>query len=127
MCHIGYILGCKTGQPVSSRKLADCPHTGWVFYSPRADRRSNPKFDGTYTVQGFWDMLRRAEDRADVTHVEGGAAHRMRRMAAGNALEVTGNVADAMWWIGDTDLRQAQKYLKKRDHRMRDIAAVCPP
>lgn len=72
-------------------------------------------------------MLRRAEDRADVTHVEGGAAHRMRRMAAGNALEVTGNVADAMWWIGDTDLRQAQKYLKKRDHRMRDIAAVCPP
>jgi hypothetical protein len=38
------------------------------------------------------------------------------------APEVTCNVADAMWWIGDTDLRQAQKYLKKRDHQMRDIA-----
>jgi integrase len=61
----------------------DTTKTGWVFYSPRTDRRVHAKSDGTYTVQGFWDMLRRAEDRAGVTHVVGGAAHRMRRMAAG--------------------------------------------
>jgi integrase len=96
--------------------------TGWVFYSPLTNAARLQKKDGAYSVQSFWWMLRKAEDRAGVTHAEGGAAHRMRRMAAGNALDVTGNVADAMWWIGDTDLRQARKYLKKRDHRQRDVA-----
>lgn len=33
-----------------------------------------------------------------------------------------GNIADAMWWIGDTDLRYANKYLRPRDTRMSLIA-----
>lgn len=84
--------------------------TSWVFYLVRACSES------PYTVQGFWWMLRRAEDRAHIPHAPRGAAHRLRRMSAGNVLEITGNVADAMWWIGDTDLRQARKYLAPREH-----------
>ncbi len=60
----------------------DLHDTGWVFFSPTAMRHQNPKSDGTYTVRGFSDMLRKAEIRASVTHAYGGGAHRMRRMAA---------------------------------------------
>jgi len=95
----------------------------WVF---PASRRTNaaPDYEcRPYTIQGFWWRLRQAEERAHVTHIAYGAAHRLRRMAAGNALEITGNVADAMWWIGDTDLRYASKYLRPRESRMFHLAA----
>lgn len=98
------------------------PVSPWVF--PARPARTEKGSKGRpYTIQGFWWMLRKAEDRAHVVHVAYGAAHRLRRMAAGNALEITGNVADAMWWIGDTDLRHAHKYLRPRDSHMHAIAA----
>lgn len=94
--------------------------SGWVFYSRLAGPRAGAPMD----LQGVWVGLRAAEEAAKVPHVPRRAFHSLRRMAATNALAVTGgNIADAMWWIGDTDLRQAKKYLRRRDGRLEAIAA----
>jgi len=99
----------------------DPAHSGWVFYTPTASKLA--KGDPTYGIQAYWRMLKLAERAAGITPQPRRAAHGLRRMAAGNALEASGNVADAMFWIGDTDLRQAKKYVKERDARMQTIAA----
>lgn len=67
--------------------------------------------------------LRVAEEAAGVPHVHGRGAHGWRRMAAGNAHEMTGSIKDALDWIGDTDLRMGQKYLLGRNDRMMALAA----
>jgi len=89
----------------------------WIFYTPRE------REDGTYDVSAYWRMLRKAEDAAGVVHVARRAAHGLRRMAAGNALELTQNPIEAMQWIGDRDLTQAKSYLKERTERMQAIAS----
>jgi len=94
--------------------------SGWVFYSPT--KRKRAEGGAPVSAQGYWQQLRDAEDASGVGHIERRSAHGLRRMAAGNALEVTGNIAEAMWWIGDTDLRQGKKYLKTRDERMEFVA-----
>lgn len=91
----------------------------WIFFTPAT---KDGKGDGTYTVQAAWRALREAEIRAHVTHQPRRAFHGGRRMASGNALEATNNPVTAMQWIGDTDLKQAKKYLKERDTKMRDVA-----
>ncbi len=99
--------------------------SGWVFYAARGDRaarKGGGEHGAPYSVQSFIWMLREAEKRAKVSHIKYRGAHGFRRMVMGNALEVTGNVVDAMYFIGDTDLRQARKYAKERDHRMRGVA-----
>lgn len=95
--------------------------TDAVFYSPTAKRHTADD-DGTYSVGAYWRMLRKAEDAAGVEHVQRRAAHGFRRMAAGNALELSGNPIDAMQWIGDRDLTMAQRYLKERPERQQAIA-----
>lgn len=93
----------------------------WVFFTPASAERKH-KGDGTYSVQAAWRALCEAERRAGVTHLWRRAFHGGRRMAAGNALEATDNPVTAMQWIGDTDLKQARKYLKEREDPMRGVA-----
>lgn len=101
----------------------DEARSGWVFYGARRGRRSGrSEKDGTYSVQSFLWMLRETERRSGVVHIARRGAHGFRRMVMGNALEVTGNVVDAMYFIGDTDLRQARKYAKERDRTMQGVA-----
>jgi uncharacterized protein (DUF1684 family) len=67
-------------------------------------------------------MLREAEARAGVAHVPMNAMHRFRRGAAGNVNAATNDPLAAMHWIGDTDLKYAMTYLKRRDRKMQEVA-----
>ena len=89
-----------------------------MFYSPQVAKRAEP-----YTYGALNLMLRWAETKAEVPHVRMNAAHRFRRGAAGNVLDLTGgDMQRAVAWIGDTDLKMAGLYLKERGHRLRDVA-----
>ncbi|MBA2683472.1 MAG: tyrosine-type recombinase/integrase [Gemmatimonadaceae bacterium] len=80
--------------------------------------------DKPWTYSAYNQALRNAEAAADVPHVKYRAAHGWRRMAAGNVLELTGNVKDALDWIGDKDLRVGQRYLRGRNDRMDAVAGL---
>lgn len=89
-------------------------YTGpWLFPAHRADSRS-----ATYTPKSLIWMLHEAEDRADIARVKGRGPHALRRMVAGDINDLTGDPLLAMHSIGDTDLRMANKYLKKRTDRL---------
>lgn len=91
----------------------------WVFYTPRRLWKG----DRPMTYQGINWMIREAEKRAGVPHVHMNAAHRFRRGAFGNVIDLTGgDVNKAMQWIGDTDPKVASRYLKQRDERDREVA-----
>ncbi len=78
--------------------------------------------DKPWTYSAYIAALRIAEKAAGVPHIKYRGAHGWRRGAAGTVLELTGNVKDAMEWIGDKDLRQGQKYLLGRSDRMATVA-----
>lgn len=91
----------------------------WIFY---AGKRSK---DEPYTYSGLNGQLRAAEKRAGVEHIAFRAMHGWRRMTMGNVLDATGgNVKAAADWIGDDDLRTASRYAKRREVRLRDVAAL---
>ena len=94
----------------------------WVFYRPRRRSRRYDREDAPYTVQGFLDALRNAEDRAGVIHRPLRASHGLRKMVAGDVWDETDDATAALQFIGDTDMRQAKKYLKVRAKRMFSIA-----
>lgn len=73
----------------------------------------------TYTIQSFWAALRRAERAAGVTRLPGRAGHGLRRMVAGNVTEATNNPVLGLHAIGDTDLKQATKYIKHRQDQIK--------
>jgi len=100
--------------------LRDRTESGWVFYTPTQKKRE--RGDHIYHVSSYWRMLRTAEDNAGIAHVKQRAAHGLRRMAAGNVLQLTNNPVVAMQWIGDTDLAMAKRYLKRRDTALQDVA-----
>lgn len=79
---------------------------------------------GTWTAQALTQALHLACKRAGVAESKYQGMHAFRRMAAGNVLELTGNLKQAGEWIGDTDLRVlAKSYLKQRPDQLRAIAA----
>ncbi|MEO8911050.1 MAG: site-specific integrase [Gemmatimonadaceae bacterium] len=98
----------------------DLTRSGWVFYTPKS--KKHDRGDHVYHVSSYWRMLCRAETGAGIPHVTQRAAHGLRRMAAGNVLELTNNPVTAMQWIGDTDLSMAKRYLKKRDETLQSVA-----
>jgi hypothetical protein len=102
----------------------DTAQSGWVFFTPTQKKRD--RGDMTYHISSFWRMLCNAERAAGITHIKQRAAHGLRRMAAGNALEITKTPIEAMQWIGDKDLTQAKRYLKERAGRMQAIADNMP-
>lgn len=62
--------------------------------------------------------LLKAEARAGVEHKERRAMHGLRKLAAGNVADETGDMRLGMEWIGDRDMKQAPAYLKRRSERM---------
>lgn len=89
------------------------PGEGWVF--PARQRGAKLPY---YTKNSFWLMLRKAEKRAGVPHLDRRASHGLRRMVAGDLLEATGSDRLAMEGIGDRDEKQARKYVKRRLKRV---------
>ncbi len=95
----------------------------WVFFAgnyqtcARAGREDRP-----LTYQALHTALRKAEQRAGVPHRPYRAMHGFRRMAAGNARAATGDPVLGMLWIGDTDLKQAPKYIKEREDELQALA-----
>lgn len=87
------------------------PVEGWVLPGQDPAR--------PFTIQSLWWSLRRAETEAGVARVRGRAGHGFRRMLAGDVLEATGDAKLALDAIGDKDIRQAERYLQRRDDRVR--------
>lgn len=84
--------------------------TPWVL---PADRKTNR--EPVYSAQSFWWLLREIERRTGIPHLPWRAAHGFRRMVAGDVAEATGNAMTGLRSIGDTDMRQADSYLKNRE------------
>lgn len=75
--------------------------------------------EAPYTIQSLWGALKRAEERAGIPHLRRRGAHGLRRLLAGEVAELTGSAKQAMDAIGDRDIRQAERYVKVRQDRMR--------
>lgn len=86
--------------------------SAWVFPAPRTAGK-------VYAIQTLWWNLRAAEKRAEIEHRARRAGHGLRRLLAGEVNALTGDAMLAMLSIGDRDIRQANRYLKKRDTRVR--------
>jgi integrase len=86
------------------------------------NRRNRWKTDSDqpYTIQSLWAALRSAQVRAGVELKKGRGGHGFRRTFAGDVNAETGDPALALMAIGDTDLRQANTYVQKRDVRVKD-------
>lgn len=89
------------------------PLDGWVF--PARQQTARHPY---YTANSFWLMLRKAEDRAGVPHLDRRAAHGFRRMVAGDLVGLTGSDRLAMEAIGDRDPKMAARYVKHRVDRL---------
>lgn len=87
----------------------------WIIPAPRA------KGDEPYDKQSLWWNLRAASARAGVPVLRWRAAHGFRRMLSTDAYELTGDALLAMRIIGDTDVRQAERYIKSRDERVEKV------
>ncbi len=85
------------------------PSHGWVFPARRQGSASQ-----TYTPQSFWAALKAAEARVGIPHRLNRGAHGFRRMVAGDVADKTGSALEAMHAIGDTDINQAKRYVKRR-------------
>lgn len=85
--------------------------------------------DTAYTYQALWRQLMGdrthvgAEARAGVAHKPRRALHGFRKMVAGHVADRTGDDRLGMEFIGDRDMKQAKKYLKRRNERLERAAA----
>lgn len=85
----------------------------WVIPSGSSKNKNE-----VYTIQSLWQALKSAERRSGVAVVPLRAGHGLRRKVMGDVNAATGDAALALQSIGDTDIRQANRYLKKRDDRV---------
>ncbi len=98
-------------------------YTGpWVFYSSWSSKAKGREAPGVFGAQGLWKALRNAEVAAGVPSLPLRSAHGLRRMVAGEVLRETGDLVLATHFIGDTDFRVMQRYLKRRDDRLEAVA-----
>ena len=74
----------------------------------------------TYTASALWSALKAAEGKSGVPTLPRRAAHGYRRGVTGDVLEETGDPLLALQAVGDSDLRMAKHYLKKRNARVAD-------
>lgn len=74
--------------------------------------------DTNYTYQAFWLALTKAEKKAGIKHRAYRGIHGLRKMAAGNVADRTGDDRLGMEWIGDVDPKQMKRYLKRRNERL---------
>lgn len=78
----------------------------------------------TYTIQSLWSAVKAAEKRAGIKHIARRAGHGLRRGLSTEVAILTGDPLLAMQAIGDTDVRQAERYVKKRDERVTALFAT---
>jgi integrase len=81
---------------------------------------SSKNANDVYTIQSLWSALKGAERRSGVEVKKGRGGHGLRRKVMGDVNAEMGDPALALLAIGDTDIRQANTYLKKRDERVKD-------
>ena len=97
-------------------------HGPWVFFSEDARVLAHAG-EPVYTHQALAAALTQAERRAQVPHLELRAMHGLQRLVVGEIVRVTGDLAAAAQFIGDTDLRVVNRsYLKRRDDQLRAVA-----
>lgn len=91
-------------------------YTGpWVLMAGN----SLSKRDGSYSPNALILGLRTAERRGKVKYIRNRGPHGLRRLLAGDINAATGNAVLAMQSIGDTDMRQASRYILERDDEFR--------
>jgi integrase len=78
----------------------------WVLPAPRS------KDGGPYAIQSLWWTLRAASKRAGVARLPGRAGHGFRRMLSKEVHDLTKDPLQALRAIGDTDVRQAERYVQ---------------
>jgi integrase len=78
------------------------------------------KRDGSYSPQSLIAALRTAEHRSGVSYIRGRGPHSLRRLLAGEVAAATKDPLLAMRSIGDTDIRQANRYILERQDPIRD-------
>lgn len=97
-------------------------HGPWVFFS-KDERKVRLDHEPIYGHQALAAALTKAERAAWVPHVELRAMHGLRRMVVGEIVRVTGDIAAAAQFIGDTDLRVVNRsYLKRRIDQLKGVA-----
>lgn len=97
-----------------------------LFPSPQRERQQQ---GAAWTYAAAWRGLQLAAARAGVPLQPMQAMHAWRRFVFNEVRTRTGgDLAAAMAWIGDTDLRAAQKYLRERpDEGARTAALIGAP
>lgn len=87
-----------------------------VSSAPNTSRTAN---------QALSAVLRAVETKAGIDHIDYRGMHGLRRMSTGNALIASGgDIRAAKDWIGDACLRSSSRYVKNREVRQRQLAAV---
>ena len=95
----------------------------WVFFS-QDERKVKGGELPIYGQAALGYALGKAEQRAGVPHLDLRAMHGLRRMVVGEIVRLTGDVAAAAQFIGDTDLRVVNRsYLKRRIDQLVAVAA----
>lgn len=114
-------MGKEWTQPMRSETaraltIAALPRTKSDYVLPSGSSKNK---GSCYTIGALYLALRGAEARAGVKHLAGRGGHGLRRLLAGDVNEATGDPALAMMAIND-DVRQAGRYIQKRDNRVRE-------
>jgi len=87
----------------------------WVF--PAGSAKS---VRDVYSIQSLWAALTKAERSAKVEHKRQRGGHGLRRLLTGDVNALTGDPMLALHAIGDTDARQAARYIVPREDRIKD-------
>ena len=118
-------------------RVSDGPHRGQWIRDPelRDERIDSPwvlfgerKKTQAYSYSSWHYQFTKAEsvavlivdgiERKGIPHQAFRAGHGGRRMVMGNVLAATGDLMTAMNYIGDTDLKQAKSYDRRRQERI---------
>lgn len=89
--------------------------TPWVFYSPKALKKSGREAPGVYGAGALWLALTKAETRAGIPHRPYRAAHGLRRGAGKDVAAAMGDPMAGLDWLGDRDPKQIATYVQPRE------------
>jgi len=91
------------------KKMQAYSYSSWHYQFTKAESEAVLVVDGV--------------ERKGIPHEAFRAGHGGRRMVMGNVLDATGDLMTAMNYIGDTDLKQAKSYDRRRQERIEKASA----
>lgn len=91
------------------KKMQAYSYSSWHYQFTKAESEAVLVVDGV--------------ERIGIPHEPFRAGHGGRRMVMGNVLDATGDLMTAMNYIGDTDLKQAKSYDRRRQERIEKASA----